>query len=98
MVEEDLAFRTFDAASAGLDAVRRRAGGGSADGPGLPGTRNGRRFGLNRRPSGGCRIGMIFAARVCRPLRGILVGSHTHCVEQQGNWGAFSVDAQRSVL
>ena len=56
MVEEDLAFRTFDAASAGLDAVRRRAGGGQADGPGLPGTRNGGRLGLNRRPSGGCRL------------------------------------------
>ena len=27
MVEEDFAFRTLDAASAGLDAVRRRAGG-----------------------------------------------------------------------
>ena len=52
LVEEDLAFRTFDAASAGLDAVRRRASGGSADGLGLPGTRNGGRFGLNRRPLG----------------------------------------------
>ncbi len=64
MVEEDLAFRTFDAASAGLDAVRRRAGGGSADGPGLPGTRNERRFGLDRRPSGGCRM---------RDARGLLI-------------------------
>src|SRR5271165_5153089 len=55
LVEEDLVFRTFDAASAGLDVVRRRAGGGSAAGSGLQGTRNGRRFGLKRRPSGGSR-------------------------------------------
>ena len=39
-----------------VDAVRRQVGGGSADGPGLPGSRNGCRFDLNGRPSGGCQL------------------------------------------
>ena len=43
-----------DLACARLGAFRRRTGGGHADGPSLPGARNGRRFGLNQRPSGGC--------------------------------------------
>ncbi len=54
-----LACRTFDAASARLDAVRRRAGGSPAASSGLSGTLNGRRFGLSPPPSGGCRLQYI---------------------------------------
>ncbi|MGO9758546.1 MAG: hypothetical protein ACLPNY_18245 [Roseiarcus sp.] len=56
MIADDLALQAFGAAPAHVDALRRRAGGGQANGAGLPGTRNGRRLGLSRRPSGGCRL------------------------------------------
>jgi hypothetical protein len=47
LVEEDLAFPTFDATTEGLDTGHRRACGDSADRRGLPGTDNGRKLGLN---------------------------------------------------
>jgi hypothetical protein len=59
LVEEDLAFRTFGAASAGLDAVRRRTGGSQTASSRLSGAQNRRRFGLSGAPSGGC--GFIMA-------------------------------------
>ena len=56
MIADDLAFRTLDVASAGLDALRRQAAGGPIGTSGLPGTLLGRRLRLSRRPSGGCRL------------------------------------------
>jgi hypothetical protein len=55
LIVKGSALSTFDLASARLGAVRRRGGGGPAGGRSLPGARNGRRLGLNRRPFGGCR-------------------------------------------
>ena len=51
---EDSALAAIVLGSARLGGVRRQAGGGPADGPGLRGARNGRRFSLNRQPSGRC--------------------------------------------
>jgi hypothetical protein len=55
-----------EAASARLDAVRRRPGGVPVDGPRLSGARNGRRFGLSRPPFGGCRFIRLPATAVGR--------------------------------
>jgi hypothetical protein len=66
---EDSALSALDLASARLGAVRRRGGGCPTDRRSLPGARNGRRLGLNRRPFGGCRLtklSFIFAG--CRGL------------------------------
>ena len=62
LIAKSSALSTFDLASACLGAVRRRAGGNQADGSGLPGARNGRRLGLNRQQSGGCRLPTAWAA------------------------------------
>jgi len=43
---EDSAVSAFDLTSARPDTAHQQVG----DSPGLPGTRNGRRIGLNRRP------------------------------------------------
>src|SRR5271166_2296146 len=60
LIAKSSALSTFDLASACLGAVRRRAGGNQADGSGL--ARNGRRLGLNRQQSGGCRLPTAWAA------------------------------------
>src|SRR5271167_4301087 len=62
LIAKSSALSTFDLASACLGAVRRRAGGNQADGSVLPGARNGRRLGLNRQQSGGCRLPTAWAA------------------------------------
>jgi hypothetical protein len=56
LIVKSSALSTFDLASACLGAVRRRAGGSQADGSSLPRARCGRRLGLNRQQSGGCRL------------------------------------------
>lgn len=58
MIERDSTPSAFGAASVCLGDIRRRARRGPPDGPSLSGAQNRRKFGLNRRPSGGCRINM----------------------------------------
>jgi hypothetical protein len=55
LIEEDLAFRTLNAASARFGAIRQRAGGDSANVSRFPAARNCGRLGINWQPSGGCR-------------------------------------------
>ena len=69
MIAKSSALSLFDLASACLGVVRRRAGGSQADGSGLPGARNGRRLGVNRQQSGGCRIKRFLSSKWARQVR-----------------------------
>jgi SAM-dependent methyltransferase len=87
LIEDDSALSALDLASARLGAVRRRPGGCPAGGRSLPGARNGRRLGLNRRPFGGCRLhGAPMTREIAPALMEITLPNDAFCHERGHCW------------